>query len=144
MFQCPAGPIVLSERCALGAYICRSVRTSDRPTQKTGVALDIPSSQDRHLDRHFLYFTKSDEASIFRYVDADLELELKRFYIEARYLGFDMKTAINAFISAYDFEGNKFNYEMIRKRITRENERKRNILMQYVRENPCNQGFYKN
>jgi hypothetical protein len=70
-------------------------------------------------------------------VEAFFHLEFLSTITEARALGMDMKSAINMFCYEHDVEATKVNFELLRKRITRERQRVRKILKEQSREYPA-------
>lgn len=147
VFKSPIGPIHITEHTHLGAYISRLVRTSNTPIDfsENDIALLIPDAKGaRSLHRYFLYFTKVDIESIEKVAKTYFELDVMTAYNEGRELGLDFRHSVLALLEDLSFEGSKLNYEQIRRRVSREKEKKRKILMQYKNTYNYKSLIYKN
>lgn len=140
IFNCPTGPIFLSRRKPIGRFIVSHARASDKKPSAHGIAVILPETPNRK--ERFWYFAKTDFFVITDYIESLIDIEIKSLYLESKFLGFDMKTAIDAFIWQSGFEHSKMNYETIRKRITREQQQKRNLLKEFTRQNRFKSAVY--
>lgn len=136
LYKAHEGEIPITEHRYIGALISRLARTSERPTPKPegGIPLALPEvSHQQHRSRYYLYYTQYDMAAIETILEGFWHLDLMTTIQEGREIGMGMKACINAFLEELDSPSPLLNFEQLRRMVTRERKRKREMLLSQKR-----------
>ncbi len=137
----PQGFITVKHNLPFGKYICSLVGYSEQPVTKEGdTVLRLPQCDALATGpRRFLYMTEEAVAKINDYIEALFELDLDRYVIQGRKMGYQYKDIINAYIASRQLISFDGDTETLKKRVMRQTTRDMSALQKTL----FNKSFYR-